>query len=221
MKASKAVRASALFSRSTKYSVPRPCARQARLRSRGSGRGQSAWLPAAAAEGEARQASASRPRPQPGRHFARSRPASSPARRRSPRWRRAWQGAHWWPIIFGASRREPAAGTSARSTEKGVLNRLRSEAIVRSQCIWIVVPMPMARPSTPRHDEASKTVHRALRKPKAAGSPTARGHGEGEEIGHVVAGRETALGAEEGDGADRACPRPPAALRSCGHTWLG
>ncbi len=56
--------------------------------------------------------------------------------------------ARWCPMMRGASRLDAASGTSARST-KGVRNWLRAEAMVRSQCRCMVVPIPIASPSTP------------------------------------------------------------------------
>ncbi|QTK79433.1 hypothetical protein AT6N2_C1735 [Agrobacterium tumefaciens] len=77
--------------------------------------------------------------------------------------------ARWCPMSFGTSRLEAASGTSARST-KGVLNRLRPEATVRSQCRFSVVPMPMASPSTPETSGFSKATS-AFRSSSAASLP--------------------------------------------------
>jgi hypothetical protein len=80
-----------------------------------------------------------------------------------------------------------------RQIDERCVKRESGVANVRSQCMWMVVPMPIARPSTPETTGflvlASAPGNRTPRCPSTA-------HGDGHEILHVVAGGERAGGAE-------------------------
>ena len=154
-----------------------------------------------------------RPRPdRSGRHPGPARPKTL---RPAPRAQMPAAG----PGRPGASRLEPASGTSPRST-KGVRKTVRGVAKVRSQCRLIVVPMPTAMPSTPETIGFSSSAS-AIRKSQTSRAALAARRDD-HEIGEVVAGGKCAGHAENDVAAHRpGLHRRRGAPSPSRHTWRG